>query len=62
MVRGYNEFAVKEGDSALTKLIDQLKEPLILLLLGSAVVSLILGEKEDAVSIVIAVGIVVAGE
>lgn len=61
-VRGYNEFAVKESDSAWSKLADQLKEPLILLLLGSAVVSLILGEREDAASIVLAVGIVVAGE
>ncbi|PWN29113.1 calcium-transporting P [Jaminaea rosea] len=59
-VRGYNEFAASEPPSALSKLIDQLKEPLILLLLGSAVVSLLLGEVGDAVSIVLAVAIVVA--
>ncbi|CAO1637904.1 unnamed protein product [Sympodiomycopsis kandeliae] len=59
-VRGYNEFAATEPPTAISKLIEQLKEPLILLLLGSAVVSLLLGETEDAVSIVLAVGIVVA--
>ncbi|CAO1631350.1 unnamed protein product [Parajaminaea phylloscopi] len=59
-VQGYNEFAVSEPPDALSKLLDQLKEPLILLLLGSALVSLLLGETDDAISIVLAVGIVVA--
>jgi Ca2+-transporting ATPase len=61
-LKGYNEFAVKEKDSPWSKLVDQVKEPLILLLLGSAVVSLLVGEREDAISIVVAVAIVVAGE
>lgn len=59
-VQGYNEFAVSEPPDAFSKLLDQLKEPLILLLLGSAIVSLLLGETDDAISIILAVGIVVA--
>lgn len=61
-MQGFNEFASSEPPGTLEKLIDQLKEPLILLLLGSAVVSLLLGETDDAVSIVLAVSIVVAGK
>lgn len=61
-VQGYNEFAASEPESAWSKVSDQLKEPLILLLLASAVVSLLLGETDDAISIAIAVAIVVGGE
>ena len=39
---GFNELEEEEKESMFTKFLSQLKEPLILLLFGSAVVSLIL--------------------
>lgn len=59
---GPNEFKVKASDSPLQKFIQQFKEPLILLLLGSATVSLLIGEKDDAISIALAVVVVITGE
>ena len=50
-VHGPNELTPEEKESLTEKFIDQLKQPLILLLFGSAVVSLILGSYDDAISI-----------
>lgn len=59
---GLNEFTVAATEHILIKFAKQIYEnPLILLLLGSAVVSLIVGNTEDAVSICVAVIIVLTG-
>ncbi len=57
---GYNEFAVRAGDDPWRKFLAQFQEPLILLLLGSAAVSLLIGQIDDAVSITIAIIIVIS--
>lgn len=57
---GYNEFAVRAGDEPWKKFLAQFQEPLILLLLGSAAVSLLIGQIDDAVSITIAIIIVIS--
>ncbi|GAC96061.1 hypothetical protein PHSY_003640 [Pseudozyma hubeiensis SY62] len=57
---GYNEFAVRAGDEPWKKFLAQFQEPLILLLLGSAAVSLLIGQIDDAVSITIAIVIVIS--
>jgi Ca2+-transporting ATPase len=59
MAGGANEFSVKAPDSPYQKFLEQFKEPLILLLLGSAVVSGLMGEWDDAISIAVAVVIVI---
>jgi Ca2+-transporting ATPase len=46
-------------ESLVKKFIEQFKDPLIMLLLGSSVISLLMGEKEDAISITLAIVIVV---
>lgn len=56
---GYNEFEVKKEESLLSKYLEQFKNPLILLLLGSAAVSVCMSQFDDALSIAIAVTIVV---
>lgn len=56
---GYNEFDVKEKESLTSKYLEQFKNPLIMLLLGSAIVSILMKQYDDAVSITIAVIIVV---
>ena len=56
---GPNELGVEKHDSLLTGLLEQFQNPLILLLLGSAALSILLGNIEDAVSIAVAVIIVV---
>lgn len=56
---GANEFSVKAPDSPYKKFLEQFSEPLILLLLGSAVVSALLGEWDDALSITLAVVVVI---
>lgn len=56
---GPNEFAVKPGDPPYQKFLDQFKEPLIMLLLGSALVSALMGEWDDAISIALAVVVVI---
>jgi Ca2+-transporting ATPase len=51
-LHGPNDFEKKEEDSIITKFYESLKEnPLILLLLGSAAVSLLMGQMDDAISI-----------
>ncbi|KHJ94113.1 calcium-transporting P-type ATPase, PMR1-type [Oesophagostomum dentatum] len=56
---GYNEFEVSEQEPLWKKYTEQFKNPLILLLFASAVVSLLMRQFDDAVSITIAVVIVV---
>ncbi|CAH2006061.1 unnamed protein product [Acanthoscelides obtectus] len=58
-VLGYNEFKVKNGDPPWKKYLEQFKNPLILLLLASAVVSACMSQIDDAVSITVAIVIVV---
>ncbi|CAB4382590.1 unnamed protein product [Rhizophagus irregularis] len=56
---GYNEFEVEDGESVIIKFLKQFVEnPLILLLLGSAAVSLMMGNRNDAFSVLLAVLIV----
>lgn len=60
---GYNEFSVSAPEPVLIKFAKTIYEsPLILLLCGSATVSAIMGNIDDAVSITVAVLIVLTGE
>ncbi|XP_043648487.1 calcium-transporting ATPase type 2C member 1 [Drosophila teissieri] len=56
---GHNELLLVAEDPTWKKYIEQFKNPLILLLLGSALVSVIMKQFDDAVSITIAILIVV---
>jgi Ca2+-transporting ATPase len=56
---GPNELPHEEEEPLWLRFVKQFKETLILLLLGSAAISLFIGNKDDAVSIAIAVTIVV---
>jgi Ca2+-transporting ATPase len=59
---GYNEFSVSAPEPLLLQFAKSFYEsPLILLLCGSALVSAIMGNIEDAVSISVAVVIVLTG-
>jgi len=61
-VYGYNEFSVQTPEPLLVKFAKTIYEsPLILLLFGSAVVSAVMGNIDDAVSITIAILIVLTG-
>ena len=61
-VHGYNEFSVQTPEPLLVKFAKTIYEsPLILLLFGSAFVSAIMGNIDDAVSITIAILIVLTG-
>jgi P-type Ca2+ transporter type 2C len=55
----FNEFEVSQSESLWKKYIDQFKEPMILLLMASAVISVIMGQYDDALSITVAILIVV---
>ncbi|XP_055155713.1 calcium-transporting ATPase type 2C member 2 isoform X2 [Symphalangus syndactylus] len=59
LAHGWNEFVADNSEPVWKKYLDQFKNPLILLLLGSALVSVLTKEYEDAVSIAAAVFIVV---
>ena len=60
---GYNEFTVSTPEPVLIKFAKTIYEnPLILLLCGSAIVSAVMGNIDDAVSITVAVLIVLTGE
>lgn len=48
---GYNELTVKPAESLLVKYLEQFKNPLIILLLASAVISLTMQQFDDAFSI-----------
>lgn len=54
-ILGPNEFVVTEEDPLWKKYIDQFKNPLILLLLGSAFVSVCMKQFDDAISITVAI-------
>ena len=56
---GRNELPQEEPEPLWLRFLKQFKEPLILLLLASAVISLVLGNLDDTISITIAVVIVV---
>ncbi|TPX51507.1 hypothetical protein SeMB42_g01089 [Synchytrium endobioticum] len=56
---GSNELVSEGGETLLSKFIDQFKNPMILLLLGSAAISTLMGEIEDAISITLAIVIVI---
>ncbi|XP_051155765.1 calcium-transporting ATPase type 2C member 1 isoform X3 [Leptopilina boulardi] len=56
---GFNELCLKEEEPTWKKYVEQFKNPLILLLLGSAVVSVCMRQFDDAVSITVAIIIVV---
>ncbi|RMD44002.1 hypothetical protein DV735_g1104, partial [Chaetothyriales sp. CBS 134920] len=56
---GPNELPHEDGEPLWLRFLKQFKETLILLLLGSAAVSFLLGNTDDAVSITLAVAIVV---
>ncbi|EGV94120.1 Calcium-transporting ATPase type 2C member 2 [Cricetulus griseus] len=51
LVHGWNEFVTGNVEPVWKKYLDQFRNPLILLLLGSAVVSVLTKEYEDAISI-----------
>jgi len=55
---GENKFEIDEKDPLWWRYLEQFKDPLILLLLGSAAVSVLVGQYEDAISILGAVIIV----
>ena len=60
---GYNEFSVSSPEQLLLKFAKTIYEsPLILLLCGSALVSAVMGNIDDAVSITVAVLIVLTGK
>jgi Ca2+-transporting ATPase len=62
-IHGYNEFSVPAPEPMLIKFAKTIYEnPLILLLCGSAAVSAFMGNIDDAVSITVAVFIVLTGE
>ncbi|XP_059364291.1 calcium-transporting ATPase type 2C member 1 isoform X1 [Carassius carassius] len=56
---GWNEFDISEEEPLWKKYISQFKDPLILLLLASAVISVLMRQFDDAVSITVAIIIVV---
>lgn len=58
-VNGFNEFNIAEDDPLWKKYLSQFKDPLILLLLASAFVSVLMRQFDDAVSITVAIIIVV---
>lgn len=61
-LHGYNEFSVDSPEPLLLKFAKTIYEsPLILLLFGSAIVSAAIGNVDDAVSITIAIFIVLTG-
>uniref|UniRef100_A0A1A7YP28 Calcium-transporting ATPase n=1 Tax=Iconisemion striatum TaxID=60296 RepID=A0A1A7YP28_9TELE len=56
---GWNEFDISEEEPLWWKYICQFKDPLILLLLASAVISVVMHQLDDAISITVAIIIVV---
>ncbi|KAH7091287.1 hypothetical protein FB567DRAFT_271254 [Paraphoma chrysanthemicola] len=58
-IHGHNELPHEEPEPLWLRFLKQFKETLILLLLGSAAVSVVIGNLDDAVSITVAVTIVV---
>jgi Ca2+-transporting ATPase len=58
---GKNELDQDERESLVKKFLEQFQDPLILLLLASALISLIIGQVSDAVSILLTIIIVLTG-
>ncbi|XP_033646703.1 calcium-transporting ATPase type 2C member 1-like [Asterias rubens] len=58
-VHGHNDFEITKEEPLWKKYLDQFKDPLIMLLLASAVVSIVMGQYDDAISITVAILIVV---
>ncbi|CAG9538346.1 unnamed protein product [Cercopithifilaria johnstoni] len=56
---GYNEFDIHDHYPIWRKYLDQFNNPLIILLLTSAAISLLMGRGEDSISITVAIVIVV---
>ncbi|KAM9309221.1 calcium-transporting ATPase type 2C member 1 isoform 2-T5 [Pholidichthys leucotaenia] len=56
---GWNEFDIGEDEPLWRKYLSQFKDPLILLLLASAVISVLMHQFDDAISITVAIIIVV---
>uniref|UniRef100_A0A3B3SVA2 Calcium-transporting ATPase n=1 Tax=Paramormyrops kingsleyae TaxID=1676925 RepID=A0A3B3SVA2_9TELE len=56
---GWNEFDISEDEPLWKKYVLQFKDPLIMLLLASAVISVVMRQFDDAVSITVAIIIVV---
>ncbi len=56
---GYNDFEIDDDEPMWKKYLGQFKEPMILLLLVSALISLLMKQFDDAISITIAIIIVV---
>ena len=59
LLHGWNELDVGEKEAVWRKYLEQFRNPLILLLLASAGISLVMGQFDDAVSITVAIIIVV---
>ncbi|XP_021371301.1 calcium-transporting ATPase type 2C member 1-like isoform X1 [Mizuhopecten yessoensis] len=58
-VHGYNEFEITKDEPLWKKYLGQFNDPLILLLLASAVISIFMKQFDDAISITVAIIIVV---
>ncbi|CAD5123240.1 DgyrCDS11598 [Dimorphilus gyrociliatus] len=58
-IHGLNDFEINEDEPLWKKYLSQFKDPLIMLLLGSAIVSLFMRQFDDAISITVAIIIVV---
>ncbi|CAJ0954960.1 unnamed protein product, partial [Mesorhabditis belari] len=56
---GFNEFEVNDPEPIWKKYVEQFKNPLILLLLSSAIVSILMKQFDDAISITVSLVIVV---
>lgn len=56
---GSNELEAEDDESLFSKFIGSFKDPLILLLLGSAVISVIMGQIDDAISITMVISKIV---
>uniref|UniRef100_A0A8C5PHD1 Calcium-transporting ATPase n=1 Tax=Leptobrachium leishanense TaxID=445787 RepID=A0A8C5PHD1_9ANUR len=56
---GWNEFDISEDEPLWKKYISQFKNPLLMLLLASAIISILMHQFDDAVSITVAILIVV---
>ncbi|TMW58633.1 hypothetical protein Poli38472_010192 [Pythium oligandrum] len=56
---GLNQLETEEEESMVLKFLGQFKDPLIMLLMGSGVISVLMGHTDDAISIAVAITIVV---
>lgn len=50
-IHGFNEFKADESSKIVSKYVEQFKNPLIQLLLASVIISIIMGQYDDAISI-----------